>query len=61
MRVGRAGKREKRMKSKKIDFSDIPELSDKQLSRMLNKLKDKFEMRTKDLEGKLIFYVRMKE
>lgn len=33
----------------------------KQLSRMLNKLKDKFEMRTKDLEGQLIFYVRMKE
>jgi hypothetical protein len=34
---------------------------DKQLSRMINKLKDKFEMRTKDLEGQLIFYVRMKE
>jgi hypothetical protein len=33
----------------------------KQLSRMLNKLKDRFEMRTKDLEGQLIFYVRMKE
>lgn len=33
----------------------------KQLSRMMNKLKDKFEMRTKDLEGQLIFYVRMKE
>jgi hypothetical protein len=33
----------------------------KQLSRMLNKLKDKFEMRTKDLEGQLIFYVRIKE
>jgi hypothetical protein len=33
----------------------------KQLSRMINKLKDKFEMRTKDLEGQLIFYVRMKE
>jgi hypothetical protein len=33
----------------------------KQLSRMLNKLKDKFEMRTKDLEGQLIFYVKMKE
>jgi uncharacterized protein (DUF4415 family) len=30
----RAGKKEKRMKSKKIDFSDIPELSDKQLSSM---------------------------
>ena len=30
----RAGKNEKSMKSKKIDFSDIPELSDKQLSRM---------------------------
>ena len=34
---------------------------DKQLSRMLNKLKDKFEMRTQDLEGQLIFYVKMKE
>jgi hypothetical protein len=34
---------------------------DKQLSRMLNKLKDKFEMRTQDVEGQLIFYVRMKE
>jgi hypothetical protein len=33
----------------------------KQLSRMLNKLKDKFEMRTKDLDGQFIFYVRMKE
>ena len=33
----------------------------KQLSRMLNKLKDKFEMRTKDLDGQLILYVRMKE
>jgi hypothetical protein len=33
----------------------------KQLSRMLNKLKDRFEMRTKDLDGQLIFYVRMKE
>ena len=30
----RAGKKEKNMKSKKINFSDIPELSDKQLSRM---------------------------
>ena len=30
----RAGKRDKNMKPKKIDFSDIPELSDKQLSRM---------------------------
>lgn len=27
----------------------------KQLSRMLMKFKDKFEMRTKDLEGRLIF------
>jgi NYN domain-containing protein/OST-HTH/LOTUS domain-containing protein len=34
---------------------------DKQLSRMLNKLKDKFEMRTQDIDGQLIFYVRMKE
>jgi hypothetical protein len=34
---------------------------DKQLSRMLNKLKDKFEMRTQDIEGQLIFYVRMRE
>ena len=33
----------------------------KQLSRMLNKLKDKFEMRTQDIDGQLIFYVRMKE
>ena len=33
----------------------------KQLSRMLMKLKDKFEMRTKDLEGQLIFYVKVKE
>ena len=33
----------------------------KQLSRMLNKLKDKVEMRTQDIEGQLIFYVRMKE
>ena len=33
----------------------------KQLSRMLNKLKDKFELRTKDLDGQLIFYVKMKE
>jgi uncharacterized protein (DUF4415 family) len=30
----RAKKNEKNMKSKKINFSDIPELSDKQLSRM---------------------------
>jgi uncharacterized protein (DUF4415 family) len=33
-RGARAGKKEKGMKSKKIDFSDIPELSDKQLSSM---------------------------
>ena len=33
----------------------------KQLSRMLNKLKERFEMRTQDIEGQLIFYVRMKE
>ena len=30
----RAGNKDKDMKSKKIDFSEIPELSDKQLSRM---------------------------
>ena len=30
----RAAKKEKGMRSKKIDFSDIPELSDKQLSSM---------------------------
>lgn len=30
----RAGKKEKSVKPKKIDFSDIPELSDKQLSHM---------------------------
>ncbi len=34
VRVARAAKKEKSMKSKKIDFSDIPELSDKQLSRL---------------------------
>ena len=33
-RVARTGKKDKNMKSKKIDFSDIPELSDKQLERM---------------------------
>lgn len=33
-RGARAGKSEKSMKSKKINFSDIPELSDKQLSSM---------------------------
>ena len=33
----------------------------KQLSRMLNKLKDRFEMRTQDIDGQLIFHVRMKE
>lgn len=33
----------------------------KQLSRMLNKLKDRFEMRTQDIDGQLIFYVKMKE
>ena len=33
-RGARAGKNEKGMKSKKINFSDIPELSDKQLSSM---------------------------
>jgi uncharacterized protein (DUF4415 family) len=30
----RAGRKEKGMKSKNINFSDIPELSDKQLSRL---------------------------
>ena len=30
----RTGKKEKDMRPKKIDFSDIPELSEKQLSRM---------------------------
>jgi uncharacterized protein (DUF4415 family) len=30
----RVGKKEKNTKSKRINFSDIPELSDKQLSRM---------------------------
>ena len=34
VRVERAGKKEKNMNSKKIDFSDIPELSDRQLSRL---------------------------
>ncbi len=33
-RGARAGKKETNTKSRKIDFSDIPELSDKQLSRM---------------------------
>lgn len=33
-RGARAGKNEKGMKPKKIDFSDIPELSDEQLSSM---------------------------
>ncbi len=33
-RAARTGKKEKHMKSKKIDFSDIPELSHSQLSRM---------------------------
>jgi uncharacterized protein (DUF4415 family) len=33
-RGARAGKKEKNTRVKKIDFSDIPELSDKQLSRM---------------------------
>ncbi|MGE5853685.1 MAG: BrnA antitoxin family protein [Deltaproteobacteria bacterium] len=33
-RGARAGRKETNMKSKKIDFSDIPELSDKQLARM---------------------------
>ena len=33
-RGGRAGKKERGMKPKKIDFSDIPELSDNQLTRM---------------------------
>jgi uncharacterized protein (DUF4415 family) len=33
-RGARAGKNEKSMKPKKIDFSDIPELSDEQLSSM---------------------------
>jgi uncharacterized protein (DUF4415 family) len=33
-RGGRAGKKEKNTQLKKVDFSDIPELSDKQLSRM---------------------------
>jgi len=33
-RGGRAGKKEKDTNRKKIDFSDIPELSDNQLSRM---------------------------
>jgi uncharacterized protein (DUF4415 family) len=33
-RGARAGKNEKSMKRKKVDFSDIPELSDEQLSSM---------------------------
>mgnify|MGYP003575844520 CR=1 FL=1 len=34
VRVKRAAKKEKNMNSKKIDFSDISELSDSQLSRL---------------------------
>lgn len=33
----------------------------KQLSRMLNKLKESFDMRTQEVDGSLIFYVKMKE
>jgi len=33
----------------------------KQLSKMIASLKDRFEMRTKDMEGQQIFYVKMKE
>lgn len=33
----------------------------KQLSRMLNKLKDKFELKTQEKDGSNILYVRMKE
>ena len=33
----------------------------KQLSKMIASLKDRFEMRTKDMEGQQIFYVRIKE
>ncbi len=33
----------------------------KQLSKMISSLKDRFEMKTKDMEGQQIFYVRMKE
>ena len=50
------------MKLRQVDPGFDPRTyGHKQLSRMLNKLKDKFEMRTKDLDGQLIFYVRMKE
>lgn len=33
----------------------------KQLSKMISKLKDRFEMRSQDNDGNVIFYVRMKE
>ena len=33
----------------------------KQLSKMIASLKDRFEMRTKDMEGQQIFYVKVKE
>jgi Fe-S-cluster formation regulator IscX/YfhJ len=33
----------------------------KQLSRMITSLKDKFEMRTQNLDGTSILYVKMKE
>jgi Fe-S-cluster formation regulator IscX/YfhJ len=33
----------------------------KQLSKMISKLKDRFEMRAQENDGPIIFYVRMKE
>jgi len=33
----------------------------KQLSRMLNRLRDRFEMRTQEIDGSMLFYVKLKE
>jgi len=33
----------------------------KQLSRLVGKMKDAFEMRTQEIDGSMIFYVKMKE
>jgi hypothetical protein len=33
----------------------------KQLSRMVSKLKDRFEMRTQEIDGSMLFYVKIKE
>ncbi|MFL7868977.1 MAG: OST-HTH/LOTUS domain-containing protein, partial [Anaerolineales bacterium] len=33
----------------------------KQLSRLVGNLKDDFQMRTQEIDGSMIFYVKMKE